>query len=35
MSNVLRKTKTASRMELIVKMLYGKHQGDDAGTDRS
>jgi DNA-binding NarL/FixJ family response regulator len=24
MSNILRKTKTASRMELVMKMLYGK-----------
>ena len=33
MSNILRKTKTASRMELIVKMLGGKQRGD-AGTER-
>ena len=35
MSSILRKTKTASRMELIVKMLYGKQREDDAGTEGS
>lgn len=35
LSNILRKTKTASRMELVMKMLYGKHRENDAGTERS
>ena len=35
MSNSLRKTKTASRLELIVKMLYGKSGADGPGTERS
>jgi DNA-binding CsgD family transcriptional regulator len=35
MSNILRKTKTASRMELVMKMIGGKQREDDAGTERS
>jgi DNA-binding CsgD family transcriptional regulator len=35
MSNILRKTNTASRMELIVKMLGANNQEGGAGTGRS
>ena len=35
MSNILRKTATASRMELIVKMLGEKDREGGAGTERS
>jgi DNA-binding CsgD family transcriptional regulator len=33
MSNILRKTKTASRMELVMKMLYEMKTDSGAGTD--
>ena len=35
MSNILRKTKTASRMELVMKMLRGEQREGGAGTERS
>ena len=35
MSNIFRKTKTASRLELIVRMLYGKQREDGTGTEGS
>jgi len=34
-SNILRKTKTASRMELVMKMLTGDRHEDGAGTECS
>jgi len=34
MSNILRKTGTASRMDLVIKMLGVRQRNDGAGTER-